>query len=166
MQIQHFAAAGLALALSVQTASAQGSASKAPNRVESSIPTAADETQIDALINPVLGAIHQGKVGAAITTFMFSSPFSAQRGTEVNLFASQADATVMAIGPSSTCLLNEKRSQTAIDEARVYVCSHDKAATRWVFRMVKTTRGWIAANLYFDDKPFKGIDDCPAGSCG
>ena len=128
-------------------------------------PNAADEAKIDALIAPVLTAIKTGKAAKATTAFMTSNPIAATKVTEMEYFGMQVDSALSVYGPASNCQLVEKVSRSSFDQSRLYVCPSPKAVTRWVFRVGNMTGGWAALLLYFDDKAFKGLDDC-GGACG
>ncbi len=128
-------------------------------------PSAADEAKIDTLIAPVLAAIKTGKAATAVKTFMVSNPMAAAKTTEMEYFGMQVDSALSVYGAVSNCQLAEKVSRSSFDQSRLYVCQSEKAVTRWVFRMGHMTGGWAAMLLYFDDKAFKGLDDC-TGACG
>jgi hypothetical protein len=118
-----------------------------------------DEAAIDKLIDPTLSQLRAGHALPALNAFFGTSRLMAGKTVELQALASQINSTMEIYGALGQCELVERRNRGSFVQVRLYVCQHDSMATRWRFIMVKTTGGWIGANVYFDDKAFKAISE-------
>lgn len=119
----------------------------------------ADESAIDKLVEPTLSQLRAGNAALALNSFFGTSRLMTGKSVELQALASQINSSIEIYGSLAQCELVERRNHGSFVQVRLYVCQHERMATRWQFTMVKTTNGWIGANLYFDDKAFKAIGE-------
>lgn len=128
------------------------SAGVAARPVEKHQLSTADHASIDALTDRLFARLKAGEIEAAVQGFLGTSGLMEGKKAELAQLASQIRTTLDIYGPVSNCLLARSQGRVGLVEEQQFICQHDQLATRWKLTMVKTTRGWIAGNLYFDDK--------------
>jgi hypothetical protein len=121
--------------------------------------TADDETRIDALVTPVLLGLKSGQVRKATSDFFQTSAAMAGKQSEVSLFGTQAEGALAIYGKVGECQLTDRINYGTYAQARLYICQHEKFLTRWIFDLVRTSKGWEAGNLRFDDKYKLGLEE-------
>lgn len=115
-------------------------------------PSAADNAEIDALVAPTLTALKAGKSRQAVEAFLGRNPLMQGKTNEIAQLASQIDSANSIYGPIDDCQLTQTVNNGAWVQQRLYHCQHTNLVTRWMFQVVRTTKGWTPANLSFDDK--------------
>ena len=128
--------------------------------VEGSSPLAAsDEAAIDQLIEPAFTQLRAGQSMQALNAFFSTSQLMSGKTAELNAIASQINGAIAAYGEIGQCELVERQNHGSYVQARLYICQQANLATRWQFAMVKTSGGWIGANLNFDDRVLKALGE-------
>lgn len=121
-------------------------------------PTAQDNSQIEALISPMIAGLKANHVKQASADYFNSNPNMAGKSTDVEFFGVQAEAIISAYGPIRDCQLIQNESYGSWAQTRLFICQHERFLSRWIFTVVKTAKGWQAGNLFFDDKFTAGIE--------
>jgi hypothetical protein len=111
-----------------------------------------DETQIDALVNPVLAGLKANNYQQEISRFFNTNSIMQNKTAEVENFKLQVTAAMVVYGPIKDCQFVEKSNRGQWSETRLYICQHEKYLTRWIFDAIKSPSGWQAGNLRWDDK--------------
>ncbi|MDE8654361.1 hypothetical protein [Novosphingobium album (ex Liu et al. 2023)] len=114
--------------------------------------SAADNAQIDALVQPMIDGLIAGKAKDAISTLLNRSDMMRSKPTDVGFLGVQAEAAMTAYGPIRACELVEQQNTGHWAAARLYICQHDRFLTRWIVAVFKSPSGWQPSNLRFDDK--------------
>lgn len=107
---------------------------------------------ISALIDPSLAALKAGKSREAVELFLSRNVLTANKTSELAVLTSQINSVIAIYGPIGDCQLTQTRTNGSWVEQRLYICQHASLATRWIFQVVRTSKGWTSANMAFDDK--------------
>lgn len=111
-----------------------------------------DEQQIDAMSDKFFSQLKSSSPESAVAGFLGTTELIEIKKAEVTELASQIGKGLNIYGAISQCILVQSNGRGGVVEEQQFICEHDKFATRWKLLFVKTTKGWIAGNLYFDDK--------------
>ena len=113
---------------------------------------ASDNAVIDALIAPTLAGLKAGQSRQAVDAFLGRNPIMQGKASDIAVLASQIDSAMAVYGPIGDCQLTQTVNNGAWVQQRLYHCQHTNLVTRWLFQVVRTSKGWTPANLSFDDK--------------
>jgi hypothetical protein len=117
--------------------------------------TEADHIKIDAMADEMFARLQAGSIDKAVEGFLGTTGLMAGKKAQLTQVAAQISTTIDIYGPISNCILVQSDGKGGIVEEQEYICQHENLVTRWKLLFVKTTKGWIAGNLYFDDKPMR-----------
>lgn len=115
-------------------------------------PSAADDAAIAALIDPSLAALKAAKSRQAVELFLSKNTLTASKTSDLAMLTSQIDSVIAIYGPIGDCQLVQTRNNGSWVQQRLYICQHANLATRWIYQVVHTSKGWTSANMSFDDK--------------
>jgi hypothetical protein len=138
----------IALALAIVIASSGAAARPVVKHQLSEV----DEQQIDAMSNQFFSRLRSSSPESAVTGFLGNTELMEGKKAELAQLAGQIVTGLNIYGAISECILVQSKGRGGVAEERQFICQHDKLATRWKLLFIKTTKGWIAGNLYFDDK--------------
>lgn len=119
----------------------------------------ADAAAVDRIGQTVFAKLKAGQSADAVGAFFGATSLANGKQAELQLLTGQIDSTIAIYGPISACELVEESARGSMATHRLYLCAHAKYATRWKMLFVKTTEGWIGANLTFDDKVQNSLRD-------
>jgi hypothetical protein len=111
-----------------------------------------DVQKVDAIADAFFSKLIAGEAPAAIEGFLGTSKLMAGKTVELTNLISQINTGSDIYGPISACVLVSKKGRGGIVEEQQYLCQHEHFITRWKLAFAKTSKGWIASNLYFDDR--------------
>ena len=112
----------------------------------------ADEDQIDRMAEALFSNLRTKNTDNGIKQFFGSSSLMTSKSDQLKLLV---DSAIGLYGTVGTCENVETTSEGTLVEYRRYVCQHTNMLTSWNMSFFKTSKGWIAANLYFKDQPPK-----------
>jgi hypothetical protein len=112
----------------------------------------ADAKQIDAMGDQFFSELKEANVDKAVTGFLGNTGLMEGKKAEIAQLAGQINTIINIYGSISNCVLVQSDGRGGVVEQRQFICQHEKLATRWKLLFVKSTKGWVAGNLYFDDK--------------
>ena len=115
----------------------------------------ADEDQIDRMAEALFSNLRTKNTDNGIKQFFGSSSLMTSKSDQLKLLVDQIDSAIGLYGTVGTCENVETTSEGTLVEYRRYVCQHTNMLTSWNMSFFKTSKGWIAANLYFKDQPPK-----------
>jgi hypothetical protein len=136
------------LAFSLATASTGAFGKPVVNHQLSTI----DKQQLDSMSDQFFLRLKASSAGAAVTGFLGNTELMEGKRAELEQLADQISTALSIYGPVSECIPVQSKGRGSVVEERQFICQHEKLATRWKLLFIKTTKGWIAGNLYFDDK--------------
>lgn len=115
----------------------------------------ADEDKIDRMAEALFTSLRTKNTENGIRQFFGSSSLMMSKSDQLKLLVDQIDSAIGLYGAVGTCENVETTSDGTLVEYRRYVCQHANMLTSWNMSFFKTSKGWIAANLYFKDQPPK-----------
>jgi hypothetical protein len=111
-----------------------------------------DVQKVDMLVDTFVDRLVTGKYDTAVKEFLGTSELMSGKTAELAQLVSQIKSAAEIYGPISKCVLVAKKGRGGIFEEHMYLCQHARLLTRWKLAFAKTSGGWVATNLYFDDK--------------
>jgi hypothetical protein len=106
----------------------------------------------DSISAEVLDKLRAGEYLAAITIFFAANPLAASKTAEFGYLSDQMASSERAYGRISQCEQIDREALGTLIESRTYLCQHRDYVTRWVMSFQKTGKGWVGANIRFDDR--------------
>lgn len=122
-------------------------------------PSPDDDAAISALIDPSLAALKAGKSRQAVDVFLGKNTLTANKTSDLAMLTSQIDSVIAIYGPIGDCQLVQTRNNGAWVQQRLYICQHANLATRWIYQVVHTSKGWTSTNMSFDDKVTNRLEE-------
>ncbi len=114
--------------------------------------SANDQREIDSLTDQFFKRLQAGDVSGAVTGFLGNTGLMEGKKAEIAQLSGQVTTIISIYGPISNCVLVQIDGRGGVAQEEQYLCQHEKLATRWKLLLVKTSKGWVAGNLFFDDK--------------
>ena len=113
----------------------------------------ADEAQLDQIAEGLFANLRAGKTDAGVAQFFGSSSLMSSKVDQLKLLVAQIDSAIGIYGKIGGCEKVDSVSKGSFVQYRTYTCQHTNMLTSWSFAFFKTSRGWIAGNLFFKDQP-------------
>lgn len=111
-----------------------------------------DVQKVDAIADTFFSKLIAGKAPDAINGFLGTSKLMAGKTADLTNLINQINSGSEIYGPISACVLVSKKGRGGVVEEQQFLCQHEHFITRWKLAFAKTSKGWIATNLYFDDR--------------
>lgn len=111
-----------------------------------------DTLAIDRKSDDFFALLKQGQPENAVKNLLGTTGLMEGKKSELTQLSNQIASSLDIYGPISDCLLVQRDGRGGVVEEQQFICTHSKLASRWKLLFIKTANGWIAGNLYFDDR--------------